>query len=106
MAPPSGAKAPADALENILEAVVLRMAHSGDVVDVSEQARAMLRLQPELLLGTACSIASTLPIAWPICARSPTCATAPTCAGWNCACACRARAKAMPATTSGPSRWK
>lgn len=47
------ANAPADALENILKAIVLRMAHSGDVVDVSEQARSMLRLQPELLLGTA-----------------------------------------------------
>ncbi|WP_378943712.1 ATP-binding protein [Mesorhizobium sp. ANAO-SY3R2] len=47
------ATAPSDALENILKAVVLRMAHSGDVVDVSEQARSMLRLQPELLLGTA-----------------------------------------------------
>lgn len=47
------AKTPADALENIIKAVVLRMARSGDVVDVSEQARSMLRLQPELLLGTA-----------------------------------------------------
>ena len=47
------AKAPADTLEKILKAVILRIAHNGDVVDVSDQARAMLRLQPELLLGTA-----------------------------------------------------
>ncbi|QOF74122.1 PAS domain-containing sensor histidine kinase [Aminobacter sp. SR38] len=45
--------APAGSLETILKAVVLRIAHNGDVTDVSEQARTMLRLQPELLLGTA-----------------------------------------------------
>jgi len=45
--------APAASLETILKAVVLRVAHNGDVTDVSEQARTMLRLQPELLLGTA-----------------------------------------------------
>lgn len=46
-------KVPAGALENLLEAVVLRVARSGEVVDVSEQARSMLRLQPEFLLGNA-----------------------------------------------------
>lgn len=45
--------ASSDVLERILKAVVLRITHSGDVIDVSEQARMMLRLQPELLLGTA-----------------------------------------------------
>ncbi|MBE1203060.1 PAS domain-containing sensor histidine kinase [Aminobacter carboxidus] len=45
--------APADMLEKVLKAVVLRVAHNGDVTDVSDQARTMLRLQPELLLGTA-----------------------------------------------------
>ncbi|WP_269932219.1 PAS domain-containing sensor histidine kinase [Aminobacter sp. HY435] len=44
---------PAGALEDLLEAVVLRIARNGDVVDVSEQSRSMLRLQPEFLLGTA-----------------------------------------------------
>ncbi|MBT1155315.1 PAS domain-containing sensor histidine kinase [Aminobacter anthyllidis] len=46
-------EAPADMLEKVLKAVVLRVAHNGDVTDVSDQARTMLRLQPELLLGTA-----------------------------------------------------
>jgi cell cycle sensor histidine kinase DivJ len=46
-------EAPADTLEKVLKAVVLRVAHNGDVTDVSDQARTMLRLQPELLLGTA-----------------------------------------------------
>ena len=45
--------APSHALEKMLQAVVLRVAYSGDVTDVSEQARTLLRLQPELLLGTA-----------------------------------------------------
>lgn len=45
--------ASSDVLVRILKAVVLRITHSGDVIDVSEQARMMLRLQPELLLGTA-----------------------------------------------------
>lgn len=47
------AAAPAAPLEQVLRAVVLRVAQNGDVVDVSEQARTLLRLQPELLLGTA-----------------------------------------------------
>ncbi len=47
------AQAPADSLAKMLRALILRIAHSGDVVDVSEQSRTILRLQPELLLGTA-----------------------------------------------------
>lgn len=43
----------AGGLEAIVPAVVLRIEDSGDVVEVSERARAMLRLQPELLFGTA-----------------------------------------------------
>ncbi len=40
-------------LESIVPAVVLRIEDSGDVVEVSARARSMLRLQPELLFGTA-----------------------------------------------------
>jgi cell cycle sensor histidine kinase DivJ len=39
-------------LEDILDAVVVRMTPSGELLDVSAQARKLLRLQPELLLGT------------------------------------------------------
>ncbi|WP_442920799.1 sensor histidine kinase [Mesorhizobium sp. CCNWLW176] len=39
-------------LEDIVDAVVFRMAQSGDVADVSAQARTKLHLAPELLLGT------------------------------------------------------
>lgn len=40
------------ALEQAIDAVVLRMATNGDVVDASEQARDLLSLQPELLLAS------------------------------------------------------
>lgn len=40
------------ALEEMIEAVVIRLAPNGDIADVSAQAREMMRLQPELLLGT------------------------------------------------------
>ncbi|ODT08306.1 MAG: PAS domain-containing sensor histidine kinase [Mesorhizobium sp. SCN 65-20] len=50
--PAQEAKA-ADGLEAIVPAVVLRIEDSGDVVEVSDRARSMLRLQPELLFGTA-----------------------------------------------------
>ncbi len=39
-------------LEEIVQAVVIRMSPNGDIVDVSEQARDIFRVQPELLLGT------------------------------------------------------
>ncbi|MEP9371001.1 PAS domain-containing sensor histidine kinase [Mesorhizobium sp. KR1-2] len=39
-------------LEEILDAVVIRMTPSGELLDVSAQARETLHLQPELLLGT------------------------------------------------------
>ncbi|WP_245444872.1 sensor histidine kinase [Pseudaminobacter soli (ex Li et al. 2025)] len=39
-------------LEDIVDAVVIRMAPNGDISDVSAQARETMRLQPELLLGT------------------------------------------------------
>lgn len=39
-------------LEEILDAVVIRMTPSGELLDVSTQARETMRLQPELLLGT------------------------------------------------------
>ncbi|MEJ6781359.1 sensor histidine kinase [Aminobacter sp. Piv2-1] len=45
--------APATGLESIIRAVVLRIAHNGDIVEVSDQSRGLLRLQPELLLGTS-----------------------------------------------------
>ncbi|HWK65446.1 MAG TPA: HAMP domain-containing sensor histidine kinase [Rhizobiaceae bacterium] len=40
------------ALEQSLQAVVLRMATNGEVVDASEKARDLLSLQPELLLAS------------------------------------------------------
>jgi cell cycle sensor histidine kinase DivJ len=39
-------------IEEAIDAVVLRMAPNGDVVDVSRKARTLLNLQPELLLST------------------------------------------------------
>jgi cell cycle sensor histidine kinase DivJ len=39
-------------LEDIIDAVVLRIAPGGDVLDVTEKSRQMLQLPPELLLGT------------------------------------------------------
>lgn len=39
-------------LETMVDAVVLRMSMNGDVADVSPQARTMLQLAPELMLGT------------------------------------------------------
>jgi cell cycle sensor histidine kinase DivJ len=39
-------------LEDIIDAVVLRIAPGGDVLDVTEKSRHMLQLPPELLLGT------------------------------------------------------
>ncbi|MER9659357.1 PAS domain-containing sensor histidine kinase [Mesorhizobium sp. M0159] len=41
-----------DRLEDLIDAVVLRIAAHGEVLDVSAKARAMLRLPPELLFGT------------------------------------------------------
>jgi cell cycle sensor histidine kinase DivJ len=41
-----------DRLENVIDAVVLRIARHGDVVDVSAKARTILKLAPELLSGT------------------------------------------------------
>ncbi|MFU0506662.1 ATP-binding protein [Pseudaminobacter sp. NGMCC 1.201702] len=38
-------------LETIVDGVVVRMSMNGDVTDVSPQARTMLRLAPELMLG-------------------------------------------------------
>lgn len=40
------------AIEEIIDAVVLRMAPNGDVVDASQKARVLLNLPPELLLST------------------------------------------------------
>jgi cell cycle sensor histidine kinase DivJ len=40
------------ALEDVMEAVVLHLGYNGEILDVSEKARRMLRLAPELLLGT------------------------------------------------------
>lgn len=42
----------ADRLEEIIEAVVLRIGRQGDVLDASAKARSILKLAPELLLGT------------------------------------------------------
>ncbi|BCM18303.1 sensor histidine kinase [Mesorhizobium sp. J8] len=42
----------ADRLEDVIDAVVLRLARQGDVLDASAKARSILRLAPELLLGT------------------------------------------------------
>ncbi|ESW83175.1 PAS domain-containing sensor histidine kinase [Mesorhizobium sp. C280B] len=39
-------------LEDLIDAVVLRIAAHGEVLDVSAKARTMLRLPPELLFGT------------------------------------------------------
>ncbi|MDX8446089.1 sensor histidine kinase [Mesorhizobium captivum] len=41
-----------DRLEEIIEAVVLRIGRQGDVLDASAKARSILKLAPELLLGT------------------------------------------------------
>ncbi|QPC87188.1 PAS domain-containing sensor histidine kinase [Mesorhizobium sp. NBSH29] len=38
-------------LDDIIEAVVFRLAANGDIVDATEKARTLLRLAPELLLG-------------------------------------------------------
>lgn len=38
-------------VEAVIEAVVLRLGQNGDILDVSEKARGILRLAPELLLG-------------------------------------------------------
>jgi len=48
---PDRKHADAGRLEDIVEAVVFRVAASGEVVDVSAKARNILRLAPELLLG-------------------------------------------------------
>lgn len=40
------------ALEDMIEAVVVRMNPNGEVADVSAQARSMLRIAPELMLGS------------------------------------------------------
>jgi cell cycle sensor histidine kinase DivJ len=39
-------------LEECIDAVTARIAHNGDVIDVSSQASRLFRLAPELLLGT------------------------------------------------------
>lgn len=39
-------------LEDVIEAVVLRMSRSGEVLEASSQSRALLKLAPELLCGT------------------------------------------------------
>ncbi|RWA63722.1 HAMP domain-containing sensor histidine kinase [Mesorhizobium sp.] len=41
-----------DRLEDIIDAVVLRLGRHGEVLDASAKARTILRLQPELLFGT------------------------------------------------------
>lgn len=41
-----------DRLEDIIDAVVLRVARHGEVMDVSAKARTLLKLPPELLSGT------------------------------------------------------
>jgi len=41
----------ADRLEDMIDAVVLRVARHGEVMDVSAKARAILKLPPELLFG-------------------------------------------------------
>ncbi|MDX8491479.1 HAMP domain-containing sensor histidine kinase [Mesorhizobium sp. VK22B] len=52
--PASGRQAEpaADRLEEIIDAVVLRVGRQGDVLDASAKARSILKLAPELLLGT------------------------------------------------------
>ncbi|TIQ34326.1 MAG: PAS domain-containing sensor histidine kinase [Mesorhizobium sp.] len=42
----------ADRLEDIIDAVVLRVGRQGEVLDASVKARSILKLAPELLLGT------------------------------------------------------
>ncbi|RRH93410.1 PAS domain-containing sensor histidine kinase [Mesorhizobium tamadayense] len=42
----------ADRLEEIIDAVVLRVGRQGEVLDASAKARSILKLAPELLLGT------------------------------------------------------
>lgn len=52
---PAGARldpATDDRLENIVDAVVLRIGRHGEVLDASAKARTILKLQPELLFGT------------------------------------------------------
>ncbi|PTE09669.1 sensor histidine kinase [Mesorhizobium helmanticense] len=52
---PAGARldpAVDDRLENIIDAVVLRVGRHGEVQDASAKARTLLKLQPELLFGT------------------------------------------------------
>ncbi|CCV05142.1 Sensor protein [Mesorhizobium metallidurans STM 2683] len=52
---PAGARldpAADDRLENIIDAVVLRVGRHGEVQDASAKARTLLKLQPELLFGT------------------------------------------------------
>jgi cell cycle sensor histidine kinase DivJ len=46
------ASVPGDRLEDIIEAVVLRVARHGEVLDASAKARTILKLPPELLFGT------------------------------------------------------
>lgn len=43
---------PGDRLEDIIDAVVLRVARHGEVLDASAKARKLLKLPPELLSGT------------------------------------------------------
>ncbi|BCG89410.1 ATPase [Mesorhizobium sp. 113-3-9] len=43
---------PGDRLEDIIDAVVLRVARHGEVLDASAKARTLLKLPPELLSGT------------------------------------------------------
>ncbi|MDX8512305.1 sensor histidine kinase [Mesorhizobium captivum] len=52
--PASGRQAEpaADRLEEIIDAVVLRVGRQGEVLDASARARSILKLAPELLLGT------------------------------------------------------
>lgn len=48
----SGDKNAADRLEDVIDAVVLRVARHGEVLEASAKARTMLKLPPELLFGT------------------------------------------------------
>ncbi|WFP79446.1 PAS domain-containing sensor histidine kinase [Mesorhizobium sp. WSM4906] len=48
----SQAEPAADRLEEIIDAVVLRVGRQGEVLDASVKARSILKLAPELLLGT------------------------------------------------------
>lgn len=52
---PAGAQldpATDERLENVIDAVVLRVGRHGEVLDASAKARTILKLQPELLFGT------------------------------------------------------